>query len=87
LPKKSKRSGRLLAYRELAQLFAFYARFVIVPVDAAAADKFEQFHRIRIGTKYRKISAIAVVNDALLLTANRRDFEQIPGLRFENRMD
>ena len=31
-----------------------------------------------------KIAAIALVNDATLLTANKRDFEQVEGLRFEN---
>ena len=29
-------------------------------------------------------SAISLVSSALLLTANRRDFEKVPGLRFEN---
>jgi tRNA(fMet)-specific endonuclease VapC len=31
-----------------------------------------------------KIAAIALVNDALLLTANLRDFERVPRLRIEN---
>jgi tRNA(fMet)-specific endonuclease VapC len=31
-----------------------------------------------------KIAAIAVVNQALLLSANRNDFEQVPGLRVES---
>ncbi|QJX00792.1 type II toxin-antitoxin system VapC family toxin [Frigoriglobus tundricola] len=35
----------------------------------------------------KKIAAITVVNNALLLTANRRDYELIPDLRFENWMD
>jgi len=30
---------------------------------------------------------ILIVNNALLLTANRRDYEQVPGLRFDNWMD
>ena len=33
------------------------------------------------------IAAIALANNALLLTANRRDYERIPGLRFENWLD
>ena len=35
----------------------------------------------------RKIAAIAVARNALLLTANRRDFELIPGLRFASWLD
>jgi tRNA(fMet)-specific endonuclease VapC len=31
-----------------------------------------------------KIASIALANDALLLTANRRDFEKVPGLQLEN---
>jgi tRNA(fMet)-specific endonuclease VapC len=52
-----------------------------------AADLFESFGKIRIGTADHKIAAIAIVTDALLLTANRRDFEKVPGLRFDNWMD
>lgn len=31
-----------------------------------------------------KIASIALTQDALLVTANLRDFEQVPGLRVEN---
>ena len=34
-----------------------------------------------------KIAAIALANDAVVLTCNRRDFEKVPGLRFDNWMD
>ena len=74
-------------YRELAGLFAFFAEFTIAPFDDAAVALFEQYGRIRISTMDRKIAATAIANNALLLTANRRDYEQIPGLRFENWMD
>jgi tRNA(fMet)-specific endonuclease VapC len=51
-----------------------------------AADALGQFRaqRIRIGTQDLKIAAIALANDALLLSANLRDFEQVPNLRIEN---
>ena len=51
-----------------------------------AADRFEQLRRqkIRIGTQDLKIAAVALKMDALLLTANLRDFRQVPGLRVEN---
>jgi tRNA(fMet)-specific endonuclease VapC len=78
---------QVYAYRELANMFRFFAGFDIILFSEVAADQFSQFGRIRIGTSDRKIAAIAIVNDALLLTANRRDFVQVPGLRFENWMD
>jgi tRNA(fMet)-specific endonuclease VapC len=40
--------------------------------------------RIRIGTQDLKIASIALGNGALLLSANLRDFEKVPGLRVEN---
>jgi tRNA(fMet)-specific endonuclease VapC len=40
--------------------------------------------RVRIGTEDLKIASLALANDALLLSANLRDFEQVPGLRVES---
>jgi tRNA(fMet)-specific endonuclease VapC len=78
---------QVFAYRELTSMFQFFAAFPILPLDDGAVERFEQFGRIRIGASDRKIAAIALANDALLLTANRKDYEKIPGLRFENWMD
>ena len=75
------------SYRELMGLFDFYSLYEVLPFDDKAVAIYDQFHKIRIGTMDRKIAAIAIANNALLLTANRRDYEQIPGLRFENWMD
>jgi tRNA(fMet)-specific endonuclease VapC len=71
----------------LGKLFEFFAGYAIAPFDVPAASLFATFNRIHIGTYDRKIAAIAMTRPALLLTANRQDFEQIPGLRFENWLD
>ena len=85
---KERRAARqVYAYRELGDMFRFFAAFPIIPFTDAAASLFDTFGSIRIGASDRKIAAIALVHNALLLTANRRDYEQIPGLRFENWMD
>jgi tRNA(fMet)-specific endonuclease VapC len=77
---------QIIAYRELSHLFEFFASFQIAPFDEAAANRFDSLKgaKIRIATRDLKIAAIARANDALLLTANRRDFEKVPGLKFEN---
>ena len=76
-------------YRELAELFRFFSRYVIAPFDESAAARFDELRakKIRLGTMDLKISAIALVQNALLLSANRRDFERVPALRVENWAD
>jgi tRNA(fMet)-specific endonuclease VapC len=80
---------QVVGYRELAKLFDFYQEFEIVSFDEAAARQFDflRAQGLRLGTMDLKIAATALVNDALLLSANRRDFERVPGLRVENWLD
>ena len=85
---KEKLPHRQIApYRELAGLFEFFRGFKIALYDETAADLFTGFASIHIKATDRKIAAISLACNALLLTANKRDFEKIPGLRFENWMD
>ena len=74
------------AYQELLRLFVFFSRWYVVPFDEQAASEYQglRAQRIRIGTMDLKIAAIALVHDALLLSANLRDFQQIPKLRVAN---
>lgn len=74
------------AYERLVGLFDFFARWQIAPFDQGAADEFARLRelRIRIGTMDLKIAATALANGAMLLSANLRDFEQVPGLRVED---
>jgi tRNA(fMet)-specific endonuclease VapC len=73
-------------YQRLAVLIDFLSNWHMVPFDVAAADQFESLRsqRVRIGTQDLKIAATAIVHAGLLLTANLRDFRQVPGLRAEN---
>jgi tRNA(fMet)-specific endonuclease VapC len=76
-------------YEELSRLFEFYQEFEIVLFDEAAARRFDDLRaqHLRLGTMDLKIAATALINDALLLSANRSDFERVPGLRIENWLD
>ena len=80
---------QVVGYRELTLLFEFYQEFEIVLFDEAAARQFDDLRRqkLRIGTRDLKIAATALVSHALLLSANRTDFERVPGLRVENWLD
>jgi tRNA(fMet)-specific endonuclease VapC len=71
------------AYQALLRLFAFFARWEVLPFDEQAADMFTRLRqqRMRIGTMDLKIAAIALVHEALLLSANLEDFQQVSHLR------
>jgi tRNA(fMet)-specific endonuclease VapC len=73
-------------YDRLAELFDFLAEWDIFSLSRAAADVFAQQRRqkIRIGSQDLKIAAIALTENALLLSANLRDFQNVPGLRVED---
>jgi tRNA(fMet)-specific endonuclease VapC len=77
---------QLPAYVRLGELFNMLSDWEIVPFDKRAADRFDGLRRqrIRIGSMDLKIASIALVNDALLVTSNLRDFSLVPALRCEN---
>jgi tRNA(fMet)-specific endonuclease VapC len=74
------------AYDRLAKLFDFLSAWDLAPFDVPAADTFKRLRRegVRIGTQDLKIAGIALVQGVLLLSANLRDFRQVPDLRVED---
>ena len=77
---------QITAYRELTDLFDFFAKLNIMSMSAEVVELFGGFRKtgVKIGTVDLKMACIAIANHALFLSANRRDFEKVPGLRFEN---
>ena len=73
-------------YERFGKLFEFFSRWRIIPFDLRAATEFKRLRqrRIRIGTMDLKIASIARVYGASLLSANLRDFRQVPGLQVES---
>lgn len=71
---------RILSYRLLTQALQVFTRFPIVPFDQAAEDAFQRVRSIRIGTRDLKIASIALANQLIVATRNRRDFARVPGL-------
>jgi tRNA(fMet)-specific endonuclease VapC len=70
-------------YGKLYQMMRYYCRTQILPFDDAAIAKFQELwiQRVRIGTMDLKIAAIALANDATLVTRNTVDFSKISNLR------
>lgn len=69
-------------YELLDQIRTFYATVQVAPFDTAAAQRFEQLRqqKVRIGTMDLRIAAIALERGWTVLTRNRADFHQVPGL-------
>ena len=74
------------AYSELTGLVDFFSYWTVLTFDNAAAEFFTGFRKqkIRTGTMDLKIASIAVTQKCLLLTANTRDFEMVPGIQIED---
>ena len=70
----------------LASMFRFFGDWRVAAFDEQAAAMIDGLRKkkVNIGSSDLKIAAIALVNDAVVLTANSRDFEKVPSLRFEN---
>lgn len=76
----------VLAYKNLARTFALFDGLNVLDYSANADDRFREFRRagIRIGTQDLRIASIALSSGGVLVTRNRRDFEKVPGLSFQD---
>lgn len=74
------------AYTALQGHIESYRSALILDYDTLAAEEFERLRQsqIRIGRADLKIAAICISAGATLLTRNRKDFAQVPGLKFED---
>jgi tRNA(fMet)-specific endonuclease VapC len=85
--RQAKKPDRLVwAYRRLAQNVRFLSRLTIPDFDEAAIARFEnlRLQKLKIGKTDLQIAAVALQNEAILVTANTSDFKRIPGLRIED---
>ncbi|NCC35456.1 MAG: type II toxin-antitoxin system VapC family toxin [Chloroflexia bacterium] len=73
-------------YVRLRETVAFYQTIHLVDYTTSAVDHFEELRRqgIRIGTQDLRIAAIALAEGSILVSRNRRDFAQVPGLTLED---
>jgi tRNA(fMet)-specific endonuclease VapC len=70
---------QVFAYQGLQQLATDYQSITIIPFDNAASLEYQRLRKTypRLGKMDLKIAAIALVNNAILLTRNKSDFGQI----------
>lgn len=80
---------QIVTYERLQSLVNSLSKWIILSWDMNAATTLLSLKNAkpRLGTMDLKIASIAIANDALLLSRNLRDFQQVPGLRVENWLD
>jgi tRNA(fMet)-specific endonuclease VapC len=74
------------AYTKLNDVVDYFSRWTRLPFDDPSAQQFASLRqqKVRIATMDLKIAAIALTQNSLLLSANLRDFQQVPNLRVED---
>jgi tRNA(fMet)-specific endonuclease VapC len=75
---------RIRRYSALQESLLDFTQFPNVPYDQPAEGRFQHLRSIRIGTKDLKIASIALANQLIVVTRNRRDFARVPGLTIED---
>jgi tRNA(fMet)-specific endonuclease VapC len=77
---------RVRRYELLVQTVQLLFRFPIVEFDAASESHFQQLRalRLRVRVPDLKIAAVALANQVTLLTRNKRDFGQVPGILLDD---
>lgn len=74
------------AYNALQMTLDDLKTFPIVPFSDLARDCYRELlqQQIRVGSHDLRIASIVLSVGGILATRNRRDFERVPGLRFED---
>lgn len=74
------------SYLRLHPTLDFLCAIQILDFDSDASNVYEGLRRqkIRIGTQDLRIAAIVLSMNGILVTRNRRDFGQVPGLLLED---
>lgn len=77
---------RLAAYARLAVSLRYFSRIAVWDYTPDAEANFTRLQsaKLHVGTKDLLIAAVALANNATLLSRNLRDFARVPGLRVED---
>jgi len=77
---------QLFAYERLNRFLDNFRKISVLGFDEKAAEIFQglKSQKIRVGTMDLKIASIAISNNAILISRNLSDFEQVPNLAVED---
>lgn len=77
---------QIFAYQRLNQFLDNFRKIAVLPFSENAAEVFQNLksNKLRVGTMDLKIASIAIANDAILVSRNLADFQQIPDLQVED---
>lgn len=86
IKRASKPNELVFAYEAFFNTLEYFNQLTILPFDQAAYDLYASLcnQKIRIGRQDLKIAAIALTQNAIVVTRNQRDFSQVPGLQLED---
>ncbi len=86
LARRTEGGVRVHAYKKFLETVHFFSSIPVVAFDLACEEKFQELRArgLRVGSQDLRIAATALVNDLVLVTRNRQDFEQVRGLRVED---
>ena len=86
LARRSEGEVRVHAYAKFLETVHFFSTVPVVPFDRACEQQFQALRamRLRVGSRDLRIAATALVHSVVLITRNRQDFEQVPGLRLDD---
>ena len=78
--------AQVAAYSRLKKHLQIYSKIAVLDFDERAAAEYVRLKAlpVRIGAMDLKIAAIALANDATVLTRNIQDFSKVPNLKIED---
>jgi tRNA(fMet)-specific endonuclease VapC len=77
---------QIFAYGRLHRFLESYRKTQVLDFDEKSVEKYRELkaQKIRVGTMDMKIAAIAIANNAILISRNLVDFERVPHLTVED---
>jgi len=77
---------QIYAYQRLHTFLKIYLNTFVLDFDEKAAEEFKKLksQKIRVGTMDLKIAAIAISQNAILVSRNLSDFMQVPNLNVQD---